>query len=184
MAVEESVAPKASETAPPMEGKSVPPPPPVPPVPPTLPAVDPDPSSDRTVIPPASDKNVCLPSTEETHSNTHPPPVLDNRKPSMTEEPSTQELLQQFDNTPPSLRPRPSDAIEWSDSPPSATEGRKQPLQSKRVKMHQPKTSYKSSPPTTIHGSGRKKTRPTHAGMKKLHSANQFAPLDTIDEEH
>ena len=107
MDVEESSATKTSEIVPPAEGESILPPPPPAPVPPALPAVVPESSCDQTVVPPVNDENVSLPSTIESSSDAHPPPVLDIHMLSMTEVPPSPDLLKQFENTP----PRPSNPV-------------------------------------------------------------------------
>ena len=157
------------------------------PAPPAQSNVESVPPSDHTVVPPAGDENVSLPSAVESqksvHVDTQPPPVLDDAKSSPVEVLLTQELFKQFENTPPSLIPRPSELSEMSDSSPSAAEGRKPSLQNKRTKVHHQKSTYKAD---DTHGSGRQRTRPIMAtsGSKKNSSANRFALLDVQDEEH
>ena len=157
------------------------------PAPPAQLHVETVPSSDHTVVPPAGDENVSLPSAvgsqKSVNVDTQPPPVQDDAKSSQTEVVSTQELFKQFENTPPSLIPRPSELSEMSDSSPSAAEGRKPSLQNKRTKVHHQKPTYKAD---DTHGSGRHKTRPIMAtsGLKKNSSANRFTLLGVQDEDH
>ena len=157
------------------------------PAPPAQSQVETVPSSDHTVALPAGDENVSLPSAEGSQKsvnvNMQPPPVQDDAKSSQTEVVSTQELFKQFENTPPSLIPRPSELFEMSDSSPSAAEGRKPSLQNKRTKVHHQKPTYKAN---DTHGSRRHKTRPIMAtsGLKKNSSANRFTLLDVQDEAH
>ena len=161
------------------------------PAPPAQPTVVSGLVSDQKVVPPAGDENARLPSAVElqeseksVNRDTQPTPVQDDAKASATEALSTQQLFQQFENTPPPLIPRPSDLSELSDSSPSAAEGRKPSLQNKRAKVHHPRPTYKAD--TTIHGSGRQKTRPIMAtsGTKKIPTTNRFTPLETQDEDH
>ena len=161
------------------------------PAPPAQSTMESGPLSDQMVVPPAGGENACLLSAVESQESeqsvnvdTQPSPVLDDAKSSSTEVLSTQQLFQQFENTPPPRIPRPSDLSEMSDSSPSAAEGRKPSLQNKRAKVHHPKPTYKAD--TTIHGSGRQKTRPIMAtsGSKKIPTANRFTLLETQDEEH
>lgn len=144
-------------------------------------------------VPPAGKvtPSLAVDPTESIAMDTHPPPVHEDPKSSSTEVtkfdlPSTQELFQKFDNTPPSLKPRPGDTSELSDSAPSATEGDK--LQKKRVSkglLHQ-KSMYKAPQVQSMHGSGRTRTTPIPpptTGQKKTTTVNRFAPLADIDDQ-
>ena len=188
MDVEESSATKTSEIVPPAEGESILPPPPPAPVPPALPAVVPESSCDQTVVPPVNDENVSLPSTLESSTDAHPPPVLDIHMLSMTEVPPSPDLLKQFENTPPSLQPRPGNVSEPSD-PSQLTIDQMTPsqLQSLRSKATKRKTTSTKRLSHTQHGSGRNRTNPsmiTSSKKKKSSTAKRSSPPQTTDEEH
>ena len=148
-------------------------------------------ASDHTVVPPAGDENVSLPPVVESQKpvnmDTLPPPVLDDPKPSSTEVVSTQELFKQFENTAPSLQPRPSDVLKLSDLSQSATDtATSSPLKSLRSKTTKRKLSPKRLG-STLHGSGRNKTHPSMAtsGKKKKSSTAKHTSLPkNLDEEH
>lgn len=197
MVVEKSAVAVTSAIVLPSEGEFVPPPPPPPPAPPALNVADPVSVVNKSIVPPAGEENSSLPSVEVSQESqqmdTNPPPVTDDPTSSSTAVapivfPSTQQLLGQFDNTPPSLKPRPSETLTQSNQSPSASgKETSSPLRSQRSALSKRKHPPAKRLGATIHGSGRKKTSPyapTTGKRKKSPTVDRSTHLETIDEEY